>query len=156
MNLKKIMRWIPAIFIMGLIFVFSNIPHLQPIDPLLYPPWLQKLINICTFRIGGNDFFSYVITIDPNFIIHKMGHITFYGLLGVSFYYATEGSVVRAIILTCLYAISDELHQGFVAGRSARLGDIALDTLSATIFVLAVKSKGLLQNFRNNKSNSRS
>jgi VanZ family protein len=37
-----------------------------------------------------------------------------------------------------LYAISDELHQLFVPGRSASLKDVLIDTLAALIGVICL------------------
>jgi len=48
-----------------------------------------------------------------------------------------------AIILTILYAISDELHQSFVPGRHTSISDILIDTigiLTATIIYYLRKS----------------
>ncbi len=44
---------------------------------------------------------------------------------------------IISLIFTCLYAISDELHQGFVADRSPAILDVIIDTAGglAGIFV---------------------
>ena len=47
--------------------------------------------------------------------------------------YFTRGrkSPVLAVILTSIYAVTDEVHQIFVDGRSCELGDWAIDTMGA-------------------------
>ena len=42
-------------------------------------------------------------------------------------------SLGGAFVLSLLYAISDELHQTFVPGRSGRLTDVGFDSLGALL-----------------------
>ena len=41
--------------------------------------------------------------------------------------------IIITILLCTFYAITDELHQGFVSGRTSKMFDIFIDTLGATI-----------------------
>jgi VanZ family protein len=101
---------------------------------------MWQFIKTHTYRIGDKGFFSYVISPHPDFIAHKLGHIFAFGALGVSFAYAVGGrSMHLAVLLTSLFAASDEFHQYYVAGRSSRFGDIVLDTLSAMLFIFIVR-----------------
>ena len=43
-----------------------------------------------------------------------------------------------ALVLTILYAISDELHQGLVAGRHASASDVVIDGIGAVLAVACV------------------
>jgi VanZ family protein len=111
MSLRVILlRWAPALSIMGLIFLFSSMP---------------------------SDKVPYYGELD--FIIKKSGHAIGYGLLGLSYYYALPRSLSRfyrwilAFIMTVLFALSDEFHQSFVRGRNSSLGDVAIDGLGAAI-----------------------
>jgi VanZ family protein len=105
-----LIRWLPALVIMGLIFVFSSLPS----DKIPY--------------YGGFDY-----------VVKKGGHALGYGLLGLSYYYALPRSLSRvyrwilALIMVILFALSDEYHQSFVQGRNSSLGDVAIDTLGAII-----------------------
>ena len=47
-------------------------------------------------------------------------------------------SATWAAALTILYAITDELHQGTVAGRHASPVDVGFDAVGAVIAILAV------------------
>lgn len=123
-----------VIVLMLVIYLFSSIPHLSFFHGKL-PPHLQWL-NRHSLHLGSTGFFSYIITLNPDFIIHKLGHFTLYGLLGLTLYMATGRSAVKAMLIVVLFAVSDEVHQGFVIGRSSRLGDIILDTASASLFIL--------------------
>jgi len=44
-----------------------------------------------------------------------------------------------ALALTVLYAITDELHQGGVAGRDASAGDVGIDAAGALLALAAVR-----------------
>jgi VanZ family protein len=131
--------WLLACVIMITIFSLSNVPNLSLYDgDSLSPEW-RKWILEHTIRFGTTGFFSYVLTPHPDFILHKLGHIFGFGLLGTSLYLATANSVRWGIFITAIFAASDELHQYFVAGRSSRLGDIVLDVLAATCFVYVLR-----------------
>jgi VanZ family protein len=131
--------WLLATAIMMAIFAGSNIPHLSLYDGRsLSPEWL-KWIHAHTLHIGTTGFFSYVISPHPDFILHKLGHIGAFGLLGTILYLATGRSVRWGLFLTAFYAASDELHQYFVAGRSSRFGDILLDITAAACFILVLR-----------------
>jgi len=105
-----LLRWVPALFIMGLIFIFSSLPS----DKIPY--------------YGGYDY-----------VLKKGGHALGYGLLGLSYYYALPRSLSRlyrwilALIMAVLFALSDEYHQSFVQGRSSSISDVGIDTLGAVI-----------------------
>jgi VanZ family protein len=43
-----------------------------------------------------------------------------------------------AILLGCLYAVSDETHQSFVPGRDAEVGDAVADTLGTALGAMMV------------------
>ena len=122
--------WLAAIVIMILISFLSTIPNLTFFNNNL-PPELLNFIRVFSFRFGSTGFFSYGVSIHPDYLIHKIGHIVLFSLLGTFLYMATDRSVKWALLLVVVFAISDELHQGFVVGRSSRFGDIVLDTVAA-------------------------
>jgi len=53
--------------------------------------------------------------------------------------------------IAILYAISDEIHQKFVAGRSSEWRDICIDTLGAFVGIIIVGLVILLKDVRKNK-----
>lgn len=62
-------------------------------------------------------------------IIKKGGHMISYGLLGLSYWRAFDFRDERrwvAWFLAILYALTDEYHQSFVAGRHPALRDVLL------------------------------
>lgn len=145
--MSKLVRWLPAIAIVLLIYHFSTIPDLHLVSESHIPAWLKPYIEKYTFRIGNSGYFSYMLSLHPDFILHKIGHIVAFGTLGVSLYFAVS-SLPWAVVLTAVAAFADEFHQYFVPGRSSRLGDVILDTLAGLLFILLVRA---IQHCRNKR-----
>lgn len=83
-------------------------------------------------------------------VVRKLAHYTIYTILGVvvmNYFYNTDKSLKEKIKYTLIcgtgYAITDEIHQLFVAERSARLFDVGIDTLGVitgiAIYLIAIK-----------------
>ena len=72
------------------------------------------------------------------FIIRKVAHLTEYAVLGfllLNLFYKkiTYKEILICILIATLYACSDEIHQLFVEGRTAKLLDVLIDTIGASI-----------------------
>jgi VanZ family protein len=90
-NNKSILRWLPAITGMVVIFGFSSIPS-------------REMPNFGLWDL----------------IVKKGAHMLGYGLLALAYWYGlrfNKRSWWLALLLALLYAITDELHQSFVPGR---------------------------------------
>ena len=119
---RDFLEWLPAIAWAGLIFTFSAQPNLRFVtDELL------------------------------DFVIRKIGHMAAFGILALLAWRAlTRTTTWRrpwawALALAVLYAATDELHQGFVAGRHPSPVDVGVDTAGALIALVAV---GLIRSRR--------
>jgi len=136
--LNKVKFWLPAIVVFAAISYLSSIPNLHLVDESLIPAWWLKLIQQHVVLIGKSGFFSYALSLHPDFIAHKLGHITLFGLLGAALCYGTGGRFTLAVLLALVCATGDEVHQAFVPGRSCRFGDVILDVTAAAVvsFVL--------------------
>jgi VanZ family protein len=122
--MRPVLRWLPAILVMAVIFAFSSTPS----DELP--------------RFGFWDL-----------VVKKGGHMLGYGLLALAYLFAlapeaggqgTGGRGVRpyvaAILMTILYALSDEFHQSFVPGRHPSLVDaLVVDQAGAGLALLAAR-----------------
>lgn len=73
-------------------------------------------------------------------LVRKTAHFTLYAALGASalaLFLSMKSDKKKRILLLCsvifcaVYAISDELHQHFVSGRTPMISDVLLDTLGA-------------------------
>jgi VanZ family protein len=65
-------------------------------------------------------------------VLRKLAHATAFGILALLLLRAVR-SPEAALLLTFLYAISDEIHQTFVRGRSGRPLDVLIDTAGAAV-----------------------
>jgi VanZ family protein len=104
---NPLLRFLPAVLMMLAIFLFSAGSAVHTQEPLL-----QTFIN-------------------------KGGHMIGYGLLALAFWRMFEFEQDRlwwAWLLAVLYALTDEYHQSFVAGRHPSLFDaLFFDALGALI-----------------------
>ena len=82
-------------------------------------------------------------------IVRKLGHLVEYAVFGVLITLALDDGrgwqprhALIAVVLASAYAATDELHQRFVLGRSAALGDVAIDVCGAAIAQLAFAAWG--------------
>jgi VanZ family protein len=106
--------WLPAVAWAGLIFAFSAQPNLRFVPD------------------DGLDF-----------LVRKAGHMAVFGILALLALRAVATTTAWrrpwawALALAVLYAITDELHQGFVAGRHPSPVDVGIDAVGALIAVVA-------------------
>jgi VanZ family protein len=73
------------------------------------------------------------------FSVKKGGHALGYLLLGRAYLYGIgsgKKSPWLALGLCILYAVTDEIHQSFVPGRSPRIFDVGIDTLGTLLGLL--------------------
>lgn len=70
--------------------------------------------------------------------IRKFAHYTLYFILGIlSFlvvkdYSINKKLIIYSLLICFLYACSDEFHQLFIIGRSARVLDVLIDTFGSS------------------------
>ncbi|WP_026369257.1 VanZ family protein [Kallotenue papyrolyticum] len=101
---RAILRWLPALAWMALIFWFSSQPDLpRPANDLL------------------------------NLILRKSAHAGVYAVLALLYVWALGGWRWRwwAFGLAALYAVSDEFHQSFTPKRHPTATDVLIDCLGA-------------------------
>jgi VanZ family protein len=82
---------------------------------------------------------SHETLLEIHAVLRKLGHFTEYFILGVLIARALRDErgwqlhhALMAIALAATYAVTDELHQRFVPGRTAAVSDVGIDTLGAT------------------------
>jgi VanZ family protein len=68
-------------------------------------------------------------------LLRKLAHIAEFAILGGLLMRAT-GRAMLAVALATTYAVSDEIHQTFVAGRAGRPVDVAIDAVGIVLGVL--------------------
>ena len=74
--------------------------------------------------------------------VRKLAHFTIYLVLGNSYFLSfkvlDKKSALVSIILTTLYACTDEFHQGFIPGRGPALKDVLIDTLGGSLGITII------------------
>lgn len=97
-------RWLPSVFMMTAIFVFSSTPSSEMPN---YGFW--------------------------DFLVKKGGHVIGYALLAICYWYWMRFDPKKgwlAWLLAVLYAATDEFHQSFTPGRQPSVEDVLIyDTL---------------------------
>ena len=78
------------------------------------------------------------------FLVRKSAHIIAYFILGILMYRALRINIRRwrtrtvasfALLSCSLYAVTDEIHQLFIPGRSGELRDVMIDSIAALVGV---------------------
>lgn len=108
--MKKIIRFLPAIIWMGIIFYFSS----------------QQ-----TTGIGGDSYWV-------RFAILKSFHLIEYAFLFILINFAIKTDIY-SIIISYLYGVSDEIHQSFILGRTSKFTDTLIDLTGILIGFLILK-----------------
>ncbi len=107
--MKKIIRFIPAIIWMGVIFYFSS----------------QSTSSVPVSR-------------DFQFLFFKSLHLIEYGILGILLYYALSNLPIT-LIIAYIYALSDEIHQSFIPGRGSKFTDTLFDLVGIILGIFLFK-----------------
>ncbi|PGS49155.1 VanZ family protein [Bacillus sp. AFS041924] len=151
-----IFYWLPVFIIAGVIFYSSSTPYGdQDIRPQLN--YFSKLSNfIGLFDFVQITYAGKVISIETvgtagfaEFIIRKLAHFTIFLCLAffttrlVRIYY--KHYFITGLLLTVLYAASDEFHQSFTADRTPLMQDVLIDSagaiVGACLYVIIFKSR---------------
>lgn len=141
----KYLSWIAVISWMGLIFFLSH----QPADASseLSSGFMEIILRPLMILFPNAQF-----EIDwLHFFIRKNAHFFAYFILGILYVNALKASfkdfeekdwklISISLFLSILYAISDEVHQLFIPGRSGEVRDIFIDSSGAfTGIIIYVK-----------------
>lgn len=135
-NKRKIIYWILLILWMSMIAIMSN----QPAS-ISDSQSLGVLNQLNSIGINISNIFGDL----SNFIIRKTAHFLEYMILGIliynvlNFYFDKKQIFYIAVVLSALYACTDEIHQFFVAGRECAFRDVVIDTCGALCGVLIKK-----------------
>ena len=119
----------------------------KKINIILVIIWMTFIFIMSSFNsTESSNQSSFIVDIITNFIkisnvelltliIRKLAHFTEYFILGMLVYNMTTSYNKKrhlAIIICFMYALSDEIHQLFVPGRSCQILDMTIDILGAT------------------------
>ena len=95
-------------------------------------------------------------------IIRKIAHFSLYTLVGIllmaicSTYNLNEKiRIIISLLSGIVYAISDEIHQMFIAGRTAKPTDVFIDTLGVILGIVITMLILKITSNRNKKEKSK-
>lgn len=126
--MKKVKYFIPSIFLMILIFMFSHQTGSESSGlSSQIVLWIQTYLHIPI----------------SEFIVRKAAHMSEYALLTLTliygFYknhYPIQKIMIYSLIGTFLYACSDEMHQLFIGGRAGQFTDVLIDTCGGCLTII--------------------
>lgn len=111
---------------------------------------IDTIININPFTRNLDDVKKEEIKENIKMPIRKLAHFSIYTVLGITtmlhmFTYSISKykKMGSSLVIGMLYAISDEIHQLFVPGRSGQITDVCIDTIGVLFgisIVLVVQS----------------
>ena len=147
---KKIIFGMIVFIWMIIVFCFSNQP--AKISTNTSESTIKAIINIFPNirNMEENEKEQIVSNLQP--IVRKLAHFSIYTLGGIliyNFIYTYDITNKRKMIVSFLiggvYAITDELHQLFIPGRSCEIRDVCIDSsgvlLGICIIAIFIKLK---------------
>lgn len=137
------LSWVPAVIIMLIIYSFSAKPAEVSQDSSYFISYniIDIYQDVTQQELKGSALQEALNTID--FYVRKTAHGIEYAALAfwIGVHFIIRGykrSLMRiwSLLLSMVYAISDEVHQLFVPGRSGQIRDVMIDTLGAFIGIV--------------------
>ncbi|MGM9850417.1 MAG: VanZ family protein [Bacilli bacterium] len=138
----KILKYLIILW-MIIIFLLSN-QKAQDSKQLSNSFITKTIINIYEIKHGKiTEEKKIEIKENYSFIVRKAAHFTIYLVLGllVSLVltekcFNLKQIIIYGVLICMAYAITDEIHQIFVSGRSGEIRDIIVDTCGSTVGIL--------------------
>jgi len=131
-NQRKLLILLAVVFWMAIIFKLSAQPGEQ--SNLLSSKVTGVIVSL------AQRFRPDVNVVSLNYFIRKCAHFLAYLVLGIIGLFAMRRigfrgkKAIGLTLLLCIsYAITDELHQGFVPGRTPKLTDVLIDSSGALL-----------------------
>ncbi len=140
-----------AVCWMGVIFLFSS--QNGEISGELSHGVLERLLQL--FGIDSGSILAETAQI-IHLWIRKSAHFFIYMVLSLLLSNAflavpwkNRYRILLTVLLSVLYAVTDELHQYFVPGRTASFRDVCIDTLGAVLgFVFVYGTSFIVRKFQ--------
>ena len=140
-----VLLWAAVLVLMAVIFTFSA----QPADKssATSSPFVEfyvRLLHPYMDSLSPEERFE--LEDSASFIVRKAAHFSIYTLLGLLLTAAVSSTFPAGgykrlwlpFLLGALWAVSDEIHQSFVPGRSCELRDMAIDSAGILLGVLFI------------------
>lgn len=152
--MKKVVYFIPAIIMMGIVFYSSSQEYQeQDIRPLL-KQYVDLSFLTPLFENIRISYHNNIVSVETHgiegfieFFLRKGAHVTVFLLICLFLYYGITKSFAQmsdfskmcfAFFVTVLYALFDEWHQSMTPNRTRYIGDVWLDSLGASLAILFI------------------
>ena len=138
----RVLKIILLILWMMIIFAFSN---QKAVDSSNLSSGLIDRTVVKVYKVFYGDISKEkeeVIIEKYSYPIRKLAHYSLYFILGIlSFlvivdYKNNKKLILYSMFICFLYACTDELHQLFIAGRSAEIKDVLIDSFGSLTSIL--------------------
>ena len=141
MKLKRVIYTILLIIWMLVIFLFSN--QTASKSQSASDKVASDIVDVVEVVTKNDIKESKKESIIENtrFIVRKTAHFTLYFILGIIVYllltsYNVKRPIFYSILFCFLYACSDEIHQLFSSGRTAKVMDVCIDTFGSSVAII--------------------
>lgn len=160
LNIKQVIGLLLIIIWMVVIFLFSN--QQGNASSVTSNKVTKEIIEVLpsTKNLEENQKNEIVKKVNP--IMRKIAHYTIYLIGGIliMFFISTivqseKRGVLYSILIGLAYAITDEIHQMFMDGRTAKVTDVFIDTLgviTGIVIYLTIKKILYCIKSKDNKS----
>jgi VanZ family protein len=126
---------------MGVVFFFST----KTWGGAQTQSWLDRLLTLYVPPV--RELLTSSNLGELNHIIRKLAHFTEYAILTTLGYWGWLKGLGRSpqtalritLLISILFAISDEFHQRFVPGRTSLVTDVFVDCFGATVAALILR-----------------
>lgn len=125
---------------MAIIFYMSN----QPAD--ISSEHSSSVINLLSsLPLVGNIIDVMIANDIAQFVVRKGAHMFSYAVLATLAFMSMydininiKNTAIKSVMIAFIYALTDELHQLFIPGRSGEFRDVLVDTTGAIIGICFV------------------
>src|SRR5690625_2970718 len=126
LNLNRVIAWLLVVVWMGLIFFLSHQPATSSseLSSGITTVIINILENLLPFVNMEMNVFHSVIRKCAHFFAYFMVGVLVANALRIKWLYF----VGLSLFICVLYAISDEVHQLFIPGRSGEIKDVLIDS----------------------------
>lgn len=138
MNYKKIILSLLLITWMGAIFTFSS--QVSDKSSNTSGNTIRFILNKLQITKNMNEQQENELVESLQGPVRKMAHFSVYTLGGIISYMlfsqykiSNKKRIIYSLLLCMIYAITDEIHQYFVPGRSCELRDVLIDSSGALL-----------------------
>lgn len=148
MNFSKIISIILVIWWMIVIFSFSN--QQGKVSGNISKTIATKIVEMVDIQNRIIHEQKDIVIQKVEAVIRKVAHYSIYALGGIliincmyTFTSQEKRAIIYSTIIGVIYAVSDEMHQLFINGRSGKVTDVIIDSLGIltgiTIYLLIQK-----------------